>query len=101
MSKPARMCGWPETLTEAPAQRLDLLAERLPRALQGRLQLEQAEKLKSDVRGFVMEGNLPLQLVLGDRQDVVAAIRRELHFFTLYRVLERSAPPPPPEALIS
>ena len=45
------------------------------RALQGRLQLEQAEKLKSDVRGFVMEGNLPLQLVLGDRQDVVAAIR--------------------------
>ena len=27
----------PETLTEAPAQRLDLLAERLPRALQGRL----------------------------------------------------------------
>ncbi len=45
------------------------------RALQGRLQLEMSEKLKSDARGFVMEGNLPLQLVLNDRQDVVAAIR--------------------------
>lgn len=45
------------------------------RALQGRLQLEMGEKLKSDARGFVMEGNLPLQLVLNDRQDVVAAIR--------------------------
>lgn len=45
------------------------------RAMQGRLQLEMAEKLKSDARGFVMEGNLPLQLVLNDRQDVVAAIR--------------------------
>lgn len=45
------------------------------RALQGRLQLEMTEKLKSDARGFVMEGNLPLQLVLSERQDVVAAIR--------------------------
>lgn len=45
------------------------------RALQGRLQLEMGEKLKSDARGFVMEGNLPLQLVLNDTQDVVAAIR--------------------------
>lgn len=45
------------------------------RAMQGRLQLEMSEKLKSDARGFVMEGNLPLQLVLNDRQDVVAAIR--------------------------
>ena len=45
------------------------------RALQGRLQLDMTEKLKSDARGFVMEGNLPLQLVLGDSQDVVAAIR--------------------------
>lgn len=45
------------------------------RAMQGRLQLEVGEKLKSDARGFVMEGNLPLQLVLNDRQDVVAAIR--------------------------
>lgn len=45
------------------------------RAMQGRLQLEMSEKLKSDARGFVMEGNLALQLVLNDRQDVVAAIR--------------------------
>ena len=45
------------------------------RALQGRLQLEMSEKLRSDARGFVMEGNLPLQLVLNERQDVVAAIR--------------------------
>ena len=45
------------------------------RALQGRLQLEMADKLKSDARGLVMEGNLPLQLVLNERQDVVAAIR--------------------------
>jgi hypothetical protein len=41
----------------------------------GRLQLDAAEKLKSDARGFVMEGNLPLQLVLNDRREVVAAIR--------------------------
>ena len=34
-----------------------------------------ADKLKSDARGLVMEGNLPLQLVLNERQDVVAAIR--------------------------
>lgn len=44
-------------------------------AFKGRVQLDMAEKLKSDARGFVMEGNLPLQLVLGDKQDVVAAIR--------------------------
>lgn len=41
----------------------------------GRLQLDALEKLKSDARGFVMEGNLPLQLVLSDARDVVAAIR--------------------------
>lgn len=41
----------------------------------GRLQLDSGEKLKSDARGFVMEGNLPLQLVLNDRREVVAAIR--------------------------
>lgn len=41
-----------------------------------RLQLTNAQKLKSDARGLVMEGNLPLQLVLDDaRRDVVAAIR--------------------------
>jgi hypothetical protein len=41
----------------------------------GRLQLDMREKLKSDARGLVMEGNLPLQLVLSDEQNVVAAIR--------------------------
>lgn len=41
----------------------------------GRLQLDMGEKLKSDARGFVMEGNLPLQLVLNEAREVVAAIR--------------------------
>lgn len=41
----------------------------------GRLQLDAMEKLKSDARGFVMEGNLPLQLVLNEAREVVAAIR--------------------------
>ena len=41
----------------------------------GRLQLDAMEKLKSDARGFVMEGNLPLQLVLNEGREVVAAIR--------------------------
>ena len=41
----------------------------------GRLQLDVGEKLKSDARGFVMEGNLPLQLVLDAGRQVVAAIR--------------------------
>ncbi|MDP2369318.1 hypothetical protein [Rhodoferax sp.] len=41
----------------------------------GRLQLDIESKLKSDARGFVMEGNLPLQLVLDAKRDVVAAIR--------------------------
>lgn len=41
----------------------------------GRLQLDVGEKLKSDARGFVMEGNLPLQLVLNQDREVVAAIR--------------------------
>lgn len=44
-------------------------------ALMGRVQLDNAEKLKSDARGIVMEGNLPLQLVFNDRQEVVAGIR--------------------------
>lgn len=43
--------------------------------LKGRLQLDNREKLHSDARGLVMEGNLPLQLVLSDARDVVAAIR--------------------------
>lgn len=40
-----------------------------------RLQLNNWEKLKSDTRGLVMEGNLPLQLVLDDGANVVAAVR--------------------------
>ena len=40
-----------------------------------RIGLNRSEKLKSDARGLVMEGNLPLQLVLDAGQDVVAAIR--------------------------
>ncbi|RDI25161.1 hypothetical protein DFR41_104217 [Pseudacidovorax intermedius] len=46
-------------------------------AFRGRLQLDVGEKLKSDARGFVMEGNLPLQLVLDDASPrrVVSAIR--------------------------
>jgi len=40
-----------------------------------RLGLNRSEKLRSDARGLVMEGNLPLQLVLDANQDVVAAIR--------------------------
>jgi hypothetical protein len=43
--------------------------------MMGRLQLDRAEKLKSDARGLVMEGNLPLQLVYGDKMDVQAALR--------------------------
>lgn len=41
----------------------------------GRVQLDNVEKLKSDARGFGMEGNLPLQLVLNDQQEVLAALR--------------------------
>lgn len=44
-------------------------------AMMGRVQLDRREKLKSDARGLVMEGNLPLQLVYGDAMDVMAAIR--------------------------
>lgn len=40
-----------------------------------RLQLHRVQKLRSDARGLVAEGNLPLQLVLDDRQRVVAAVR--------------------------
>jgi len=42
---------------------------------EARLQLNNWEKLKSDARGLVMEGNLPLQLVLGDTTDVAACVR--------------------------
>lgn len=40
-----------------------------------RLQLANPEKLKSDARGFAMEGNLPLQWVLGADNRVIAGIR--------------------------
>lgn len=42
---------------------------------QQRLQLNRVQKLRSDARGLVCEGNLPLQLVLDDRQRVAAALR--------------------------
>lgn len=44
-------------------------------AFMGRVQLDREEKLKSDARGFVIEGNLPLQLVFDDSMNVVSAIR--------------------------
>lgn len=53
-------------------------ADRLKQEWNGfaqRLQLTNPEKLKSDARGLVMEGNLPLQLVLNADQDVAAAVR--------------------------
>jgi hypothetical protein len=40
-----------------------------------RLQLHQPQKLRSDARALVTEGNLPLQVVLDDRQRVQAAVR--------------------------
>lgn len=40
-----------------------------------RLQLGLAEKLRSDARGMVMEGNLAHQLVLNEQQQVAAAVR--------------------------
>jgi hypothetical protein len=40
-----------------------------------RLQLHQPQKLRSDARGLVTEGNLPLQVVLDDKQRVMAAVR--------------------------
>lgn len=40
-----------------------------------RLQLNRPEKLKSDARGLVMEGNLPLQWVLDSEYNVVSAVR--------------------------
>ena len=40
-----------------------------------RLQLNRVEKLRSDARGFVMEGNLPIQWVLDTSFAVVSAVR--------------------------
>jgi len=44
-------------------------------AFQRRLQLNRVEKLKSDARGLVMEGNLPLQWVLDRDYNVVSGVR--------------------------
>ncbi|MBA4343235.1 MAG: hypothetical protein C0423_13940 [Methylibium sp.] len=44
-------------------------------AFEHRLHLNRVQKLRSDARGLVCEGNLPLQLVLDDSQRVVAAVR--------------------------
>ncbi len=40
-----------------------------------RLDLNNPQKLKSDARGLLMEGNLPIQWVLDDAANVVAAVR--------------------------
>lgn len=40
-----------------------------------RLQLNRVEKLKSDARGLIMEGTLPLQWVLDEQRNVVAGVR--------------------------
>lgn len=40
-----------------------------------RLKLANVQKLKSDARGLVMEGNLPMQWVLGPDNHVVAGVR--------------------------
>jgi len=43
---------------------------------QRRLHLHRREKLESDLRGFMMEGNLPLQWVIStERPEVVGAVR--------------------------
>lgn len=42
---------------------------------QRRLQLNRVEKLKSDARGLVMEGNLPVQWVLDPEFNVISAVR--------------------------
>lgn len=48
---------------------------RLWRDFERRLGLYRQEKLESDCRGLVMEGNLPLQWILDERQRVIAGIR--------------------------
>lgn len=44
-------------------------------AFEHRLALNRVQKLRSDARGLVCEGNLPLQIVLDDSQRVAAAVR--------------------------
>ena len=46
------------------------------KAFERRLHLQKREKLESDIRGFMMEGNLPLQWVLDtDEPRVIGAVR--------------------------
>jgi len=45
------------------------------RLFAGRLGLQRQEKLESDCRGLVMEGNLPMQWILDESQRVVAGVR--------------------------
>lgn len=40
-----------------------------------RCQLNRPEKLKSDARGLVMEGNLPMQVIVDDQQNVCGLVR--------------------------
>lgn len=49
--------------------------ERLWAEFERRLDLRNPQKLKSDARGLVMEGNLPVQWVLDQAARVVAAVR--------------------------
>ncbi|SEO63411.1 hypothetical protein [Nitrosovibrio sp. Nv6] len=56
------------------AQSSDTLARQWD-DFQRRLQLNRVEKLKSDARGLVMEGNLPIQWVLDTEFNVVAGVR--------------------------
>lgn len=53
-------------------------SERVQSAWQNfvrRLQLDNAQKLKSDARGLVMEGTLPLQWVVDDKGQVAGCVR--------------------------
>lgn len=54
---------------------VDERLRRLWKAFERRLQLERREKLESDMRGLMMEGNLPLQWVVGEDKRVVAGVR--------------------------
>jgi len=48
---------------------------RLWKQFRDRLHLKNQQKLESDARGLVMEGNLPLQVVVGQLQIVSAVVR--------------------------
>jgi len=56
------------------AQSSDILSRQWD-DFQRRLQLDRVEKLKSDARGLVMEGNLPIQWVLDSGFNVVSGVR--------------------------